>query len=157
MSKREKAYKSSSRIVGQLLEAAYSISRLLRPRRSGLAIAASFTSALNWSAGNADASKAALESGAVGEAGVYLASFGAVLGGSNFAAKSGHSVSITSCISSLIAVKAPSSFDGMSNDRIEFIVRYLNGGEARIWIPRWNLQRGDHVAQLIAGEKQRAG
>ena len=69
----------------------------------------------------------------------------------------GHSVSITSCISSLIAVKAPSSFDGMSNDRIEFIVRYLNGGEARIWIPRWNLQQGDHVAQLIAGEKQRAG
>jgi len=64
MSKREKAYKSSSRIVGQLLEAAYSISRLLQPRRSGLAIAASFTSALNWSAGNAGASKAALESGA---------------------------------------------------------------------------------------------
>jgi hypothetical protein len=45
----------------------------------------------------------------------------------------------------------------MSNDRIEFIVRYLNGGEARIWISRWNLQHGDHVAQLIAGERQRAG
>jgi len=78
MSKREKAYKSSLRIVGQLLEVAYSISRLLWPRRLGLAIAASFTSALNWSAGNADASKAALESGALGDGGLGTALVGMV-------------------------------------------------------------------------------
>jgi len=45
----------------------------------------------------------------------------------------------------------------MSDDRIEFIVRYLNGAEARIRISRRDLQGGDHVAQLIAGQRQRAG
>ena len=45
----------------------------------------------------------------------------------------------------------------MTDDPIEFIVRYLNGSEARIRISRWDLQRGDHVAELIAGERQRAG
>jgi hypothetical protein len=52
---------------------------------------------------------------------------------------------------------AMTSFAAMGDDRIEFIVRYLNGSEARLRISRSDLRQGDHVARLIAGERQRAG
>ena len=45
----------------------------------------------------------------------------------------------------------------LSSDRISFIAEYEDGGTATFSIDKWTLQKGDHVAVIIAGERQRAG
>jgi hypothetical protein len=40
---------------------------------------------------------------------------------------------------------------------IQFIIEYDDGRTARMKIPGSDLERGDHVARKIAGERQLAG
>ena len=42
-------------------------------------------------------------------------------------------------------------------DRVQFVVEYEDGRHALMWIDRWTLNQGDHVAPIVAREKQEAG
>ena len=43
------------------------------------------------------------------------------------------------------------------SDRVQFVVQYVDGRHALIWIDRWTLNQGDHVAPIVAREKQEEG
>lgn len=42
-------------------------------------------------------------------------------------------------------------------DSVRFAVTFEDGSRDFMSIPQATLQRGDHVARIVAGEKQRAG
>jgi hypothetical protein len=44
-----------------------------------------------------------------------------------------------------------------SEPGVTFVVEYEDGSKVHINIDRFTLRSGDHVARLIAGERQRAG
>jgi hypothetical protein len=42
-------------------------------------------------------------------------------------------------------------------DWIEFLAEYEDGRSHHFWIDRWTLNRGDHVAKIVAREQQGKG